>query len=93
MHACPWLWKIAHAAPLSQCAARKSYVGVLAYDMAGAARKLAEDLEKYAWSQAAETLAETQEYRSHSPSVAARPGSQPRTAARRAPRYPLFDRA
>lgn len=46
-----------------QCAACRSYVGVLAYDMARAARKLAENLEKYAWSQAAETLAEIQEYK------------------------------
>ncbi|MFJ1260361.1 hypothetical protein [Cupriavidus sp. CuC1] len=64
-----------------QCAACKSYVGVLAYDMARAARKLSENLEKYAWSQAAETLAEIQEYKDESLQMLQRRASPSRNAA------------
>lgn len=64
-----------------QCAACASYVGVLAYDMARAARKLSENLEKYAWSQAAETLAEIQEYKHESLQMLQRRASPSRNAA------------
>jgi len=63
-----------------QCAACKSYVGILAYDMARAARKLAENIENYAWIQAAETLAEIEEYKDESLQILYRRASPSRNA-------------